>query len=344
MAGRLRTLFLSRLPDMASRLPSAAFRRALGSITERLDFDIVQVEGIELAQYLFQAAESRRGSTRPLLVFDDHNAEYVLQQRAFETDIRHPRRWIAAAYSLVQWRRLRRYERRACRTADRLVLVSAADAQAVGRLDRSLEPLVVPNGVDMAYYSAPLGPLARERQAAAPGATRHDMVFTGKMDFRPHVDAVLWFSREVLPRILLRVPSAHLWIVGKDPHPRLAALAEQPAITVTGWVEDVRPYIAQAAVYVVPLRIGGGTRLKVPEAMAMGKAIVSTTLGCEGFDLLSGEQLVMADTPEEFAAAVIALLHEPERRAQLGEAARQLAAAQYDWGRLVPLLERVYEV
>ncbi|WP_348234541.1 glycosyltransferase, partial [Salmonella enterica] len=80
--------------------------------------------------------------------------------------------------------------------------------------------------------------------------------------------------------------NAHLWIVGKDPHPRLAALAEQPAITVTGWVEDVRPYIAQAAVYVVPLRIGGGTRLKVPEAMAMGKAIVSTTLGCEGFDLL----------------------------------------------------------
>ena len=122
MGQRLRGLLFSRLPDMAQRLPSTAFQAALAATVAGEQPDVVEVEGIELAQYLFQMAESRAGITRPLLVFDDHNAEYVLQQRAFETDIRQPARWIAAAYSFVQWQRLRGYERRACQTADRVVI------------------------------------------------------------------------------------------------------------------------------------------------------------------------------------------------------------------------------
>jgi glycosyltransferase involved in cell wall biosynthesis len=328
---------------MAYRLPSAEYRSALAATIARVKPDVIEVEGIELAQYLFQAAETRAAASHPLLVFDDHNAEYVLQQRAFETDIRRPRRWIAAAYSLVQWRRLRRYERRACRTADRVVVVSEVDAQAVRRLDRDLDPIVVPNGVDMAFYTASVPPLPDRSPAAEAGAPGQDLVFTGKMDFRPNVDSVLWFAEKVLPLVLREAPGAFFWVVGKDPHPRLASVADQPSVAVTGWVEDVRPYITRAAVYVIPLRIGGGTRLKVPEAMAMGKAIVSTTLGCEGFALESGRHLVIADTPDEFAAAVVALLRDPERRAHLGEAARQLAGSKYDWGMIVPRLEQVYE-
>jgi glycosyltransferase involved in cell wall biosynthesis len=167
-------------------------------------------------------------------------------------------------------------------------------------------------------------------------------VFTGKMDFRPNVDAVLWFAREVLPLIRQEAVDARFWVVGKDPHPRLKPLLEDPSVVVTGWVDDVRPYIAGAAVYVIPLRIGGGTRLKVPEAMAMGKAIVSTALGCEGFDLVPDQELVIANGPVEFAAAVIALLQDPARREQLGRAARQLAASRYDWQIIVPKLEKVY--
>jgi sugar transferase (PEP-CTERM/EpsH1 system associated) len=339
MRQRVANLVFSRLPDMAQRLPSARFPAALTATLDREDPDVVEVEGIELAQYLFQAADGRAGRKRPLLIFDDHNAEYVLQQRAFETDVRsgqaQVRRWIGAAYSFVQWRRLRGYERRACLAADRVVAVSETDAEALRQLVPGLTPLVVPNGVDMAFYTAPVVPFEVQ---PGPG-----LAFTGKMDFRPNVDAALWFAQEVLPLIRREVPEACFWAVGKDPHPRLAPLADDPAVLLTGAVEDVRPYIAGAVVYVVPLRIGGGTRLKVLEAMAMGKAIVSTALGCEGFDLVPDQELVVADTPAEFAAAVLALLRDPVRRDRLGRAARRFAGSRYDWRIIVPRLEQAYE-
>ncbi len=335
---RVKDLGFSRLPDMAQRLPSPQFQAALAAALARKNPDVVEVEGIELARYLFQIADNRGDQKRPLLVFDDHNAEYVLQQRAFETDVRQPGRWIGAAYSFVQWQRLRGYERRACRVADRVVAVSETDAEALRKLVPELEPVVVPNGVDMDFYTAPVPSLAALQ---APGGS--DLVFTAKMDFRPNVDAILWFTQEVLPLIRHGSPQTRLWVVGKDPHPRLAPLAEDPAVRLTGWVEDVRPYIAAAPVYVIPLRIGGGTRLKVLEAMAMGKAIVSTTLGCEGFDLVPGQELVVADAPAEFATAVLALLRDSETRIRLGRAARRYAGSRYDWRMIVPRLERVYE-
>jgi sugar transferase (PEP-CTERM/EpsH1 system associated) len=338
MRQRLAGLAFSRLPDMAQRLPSPAFEAALDRILEREAPEVVEVEGIELAQYLFQVARSRVGPGRPLLVFDDHNAEYVLQQRAFETDVRNPRRWIGAAYSFVQWQRLRAYERRACLTADRVVAVSEADAAALRRLVPGLEPVVVPNGVDMAFYTEDIAPAAVDG-----GPAGDDLVFTAKMDFRPNVDAVLWFAQEVLPLIRREAPGTRFWVVGKDPHPRLAPLGEDPGVEITGWVADQRPYIAAAGVYVIPLRIGGGTRLKVLEAMGMGKAIVSTTLGCEGFDVVPGRELVVADTPAEFARAVLRLLADPAERDRLGQAGQAFAATGYDWSMIVPELEAVYE-
>jgi sugar transferase (PEP-CTERM/EpsH1 system associated) len=339
MSRRLRCLLLSQLPDMAVRLPSRQFSQVLADTIRREAPDIVEIEGIELAQYLFQVSSDRGKAQRPLIVYDDHNAEYVLQQRAFETDVSKPQRWVAAAYSFVQWRRLRRYERQACQHADRLIAVSQTDASALRRLDPRLDPVVVPNGVDMAFYTASIPSLQGE---AGPGDT--DLVFTGKMDFRPNVDAVLWFARQVLPLIRRQSPETRFWIVGKDPHPRLDPLDEDPAVVVTGFVDDQRPYIAGAGIYVIPLRIGGGTRLKVLEAMAMSRAIVSTTLGCEGFEVESGRELVTADTPEDFAAKVVALLNDPDRRAQLGTNGRNFAESGYDWQIVVPLLEQAYQV
>ena len=163
------------------------------------------------------------------------------------------------------------------------------------------------------------------------------------MDFRPNIDAVVWFADEVLPLIQREEPDARFVIVGKEPHPRVQDLAARPGITVTGWVADIRAHIAAAAVYVVPLRIGGGTRLKVLEAMAMRSALVSTRLGCEGFPLDGQEIVTFADEAASFAAATVALLLDPARHARQGDAGRQFVEANYGWTAIVPRLRAVYD-
>jgi len=329
---RLRGMFTTPQPDMALRLASELYARQLADWLAREPFGVVHVGGIEMAPYLDVVAAAQ---PRPLVVFDDLNCEYLLQQRTFLTELRVPARWPGAAYSFVQWRRLRRYEAQVCRRADRVLAVSEADAAALEKLVPGLEVAVIPNGVDTrAYYPTFPG--------SGPQVPENALVFTGTMDFRPNVDAVLWFARQVLPRIRAEVPGVRFFVVGQRPHRRLDGLRGDPAIVLTGWVEDTRPYIAHAAVYVAPLRIGGGTRLKLLEAMAMGKPVVATRLGAEGYPLTDGRELLLADTPVDFAAAVVALLRTPERRAELGQAARGFVEQQYDWRAIVPRVEAAY--
>ncbi len=328
---RLRDLALTRRPDMALRLESPAFRQRLAAWLARESFDVVHVEGIELAPYLDLLEAAR---PRPLILFDDHNCEYLLQQRAFLTDLRRPLRWHGAAYSFIQWHRLQQYEAQVCHRADRVAAVSSADAAALQALVPGLAPLVLPNGIDLSAYPPHL--------PATPGMGDAALVFTGKMDFRPNVDAMLWFAGQVMPRIRRVVSQAHLWVVGQRPHQRLGSLRADPAVTLTGWVEEIQPYIAGAAVYVAPLRMGGGTRLKLLEAMAMERAVVATRLGAEGFPVTDGQELILADTAEAFADAVIVLLKDPGRRAALGHAARRFVQEGYDWRVLIPRLEGAY--
>jgi len=331
LSRRLRDLILTPLPDMALRLDSPALRRRLAKWLAREAFDVVHVEGIELAPALDLLEADQ---PRPFILFDDHNCEYLLQKRAFLTDLGNPLRWHAAAYSFVQWQRLRRYEAWVCRRADHVLAVSQADAEALRRLVPELRPTVLPNGIDVSTYQPGLDP--------APGMGEAALVFTGKMDFRPNVDAVLWFTRQVLPRIRHAVPDAHLWVVGQKPHPLLEPLRDHPAVTLTGWVESVQPYIAGAAVYVVPLRMGGGTRLKLLEAMAMERAVVATRMGAEGYQLVDGQEVLLADDADAFARAAVALLRDTARRRRLGKAGRAFVEAHYDWEALIPHLATVY--
>ncbi len=328
---------LNPLPDMALRLASPAMHAHLTRLLRENHYDVLQVEGIEMAPYALEVARKGCPSTgaRPRLVFDDHNAEYLLQKRAFLADLHRPGRWPAAFYSLIQWRKLAAYERRICQAADHVIAVSDADRHALQRLVPGLEVTVVPNGVDLAFYRP-------DAVSPQPGMGPHALVFTGKMDYRPNVDAVLWFAEAVLPLILARVPDVRFYVVGQQPHARLARLAGHPAIILTGRVPDVRPYIAGAAVYVVPLRIGGGTRLKVLEAMAMARAIVSTHLGCDGFPFEDRHQVRLADEPAAFAAAVIELLHDHQQAEALGRTARAFVEAHFGWGAILPRLEKLY--
>jgi len=325
---RLRQMLTTPRPDMAWRLWSPAYADRLAQRLAEAPFDVVQIEAIELAPYL---PVIRAANPPPLIVFDDHNCEWLLQKRACLTDLRVPARWPAALYSFVQWQRLKGYEADTCRGVDRVVAASEADQRAIHAIAPDVRVTIVPNGVALEEYSEYRGPVEH-----------YDLVFTGKMDFRPNVDAMLWFCDEVLPLIRRRHPHVTLAIVGQRPHKRLERLRRVPGVTLTGWVPDVRPYIGGAAVYVAPLRVGGGTRLKLMQAMAMGSAIVATPLGAEGFPFEDGHHLLLAETAADFATAVASLLDNPDRRAQLGAAARSFVHAGYGWEQLVPRLEALY--
>jgi sugar transferase (PEP-CTERM/EpsH1 system associated) len=326
---RLWQMLTTRRPDMSWRLWSPAFNERLALRLREAAFDVVEIEGIEMAPYLpvIEAAQPK-----PMIIYDAHNAEWILQKRAFTTDIKTPARWLAALYSWVQWRRLYRYEAYLMQRVDHTVAMSAPDKTALRQISPTAPITVVPNGVDFgAYHQFRSVPI------------KFDLIFTGKMDFRPNIDAVLWFGQEVLPIIQQKRPGVTFAIVGQRPHPRLDVLRHNPGITITGYVEDIRPYIAGATVYVAPLRVGGGTRLKLMEAMSMGKAIVSTSLGAEGYPVANGQELILADEPDSFAQAVLHLLDNPQRRKELGQAGQALVQANYDWEILIPRLEQIYE-
>ena len=337
-ADRLRTL-LSPHPDLARRLWSPDFARAFTDLLREPAFDIVHVAGLEMATYLPCVRGAHRASPAPNVhcLYDAHNAETVLQRRAFATDLRQPARWAGALYAWIQIPRIGEFEAQACRAADRVICVSEADALALRQLVPALQPIVIPNGINVEDYTLRDTPYDTGRAATA------TLVFTGKMDFRPNIDAALWFAGEIWPRIRAVRPEVQWVIVGQKPVERLLRLNGQNGLVITGAVEDVRPFIAGAAVYVAPLRMGGGTRFKLLEAMALARPIVSTTVGAEGFAVASGRELLLADSPADFAAAVISLLADPARAASLGQAGRAFVQAQYDWSAIVPKLERVYE-
>lgn len=349
------TTVVSPLPDMALRNVSSAYTDALRRLLDQEDFDIVQAESIELAAYLQAAArqvvDSGARRRRPLLVLDQFNAEYVLQKRAALTDLRAAaglarpgaaaRRVAGGIYSTVQWLKLARYERWAMQVCDVTVAVSDDDRRALERLGVTTRCAIVPNGVDVAHFSRTALPIERSGPLVFAAPT---LVFSGTLDFRPNVDALAWFAEAVLPLIRAQRPDTRLLAVGRRPAATLQRLAAQGALTLTGEVADARPYLAAATVYVVPMRIGGGIRLKLLEALSLESPTVSTSLGAEGVTgLHDGVHCLLADTPHQFAVAVLRLLDDPAFGRRLGAAGRDLVRARYDWATIIPRLEAAYQ-
>ena len=371
LARRAWTTVASPLPDMALRNAAPAYANALRALLSTEQFDIVQAESIEMAGYLLQVKSSelrvQRMSHTPgtqnselkthnfQLVLDQFNAEYVLQRRAALTSLRaglrppaHPRDVRAnalgvagGAYSLAQWRKLKHYEALVMRHCDAVVAVADEDRDTLLGLAPGATIGVVPNGVDTSYFSR--AAMATGRVGALTfGAPT--LVFSGTLDFRPNVDAAIWFAGEVLPRVRARRPDARLLVVGKRPTPALRRLADEGMLLLTGEVPDARPYLAGAAVYIVPMRIGGGVRLKLLEALALELPVVSTSMGAEGVSgLRAGEHCLIADDPAGFAAATLRLLGDRALCGRLGAAGRALARERYDWSVIVPRLEALYQ-
>jgi glycosyltransferase involved in cell wall biosynthesis len=280
-----------------------------------------------VADFLVAAANVPLGEATPTLLFE-HNVEYMIWKRLHDVETRAWRRALLAA----EWRRMRRYEARACRLARLTVAVSESDRALLAANAPGADIRAIPTGVDAAYFH-PNGTVEKPAR----------LVFTGSMDWYPNEDAIIHFMDAILPRLRRRVPGLTIAVVGRNPSERLKTIGTAKGVQITGTVDDVRPYVAEAAVYVVPLRIGGGTRLKIFEALAMGKAVVSTSVGAEGLPLTPGQHFLQADGPDEFAGAVLSLLEDAPRRRAIGEAGRRLVEARYSWEQIGRQFERLCE-
>jgi sugar transferase (PEP-CTERM/EpsH1 system associated) len=329
----LKTVFTFS-PDLSFRLYSDVFVEQLVKTLNTETFDAIQIEGLEMASLWAKAREKADLKKRPTLILDEHNAEYVLQRRAFEIERLVPGHWIRAFYSLLQWAKLKAYEGRICRQMDGIITVSEQDRQQLLKLNVNVPIAVVPNGVDVSHF--------REPSLDGTPLGENSMVFTGTMDFRPNIDGVSWFSRHVWPLIYKSLPDAKFYIVGRSPRPEVLALEQMPGIVVTGAVRDIRPFVTSAMLSIVPIRVGGGSRLKILEAMAAGTPIVSTSLGAEGIDVTSGLNIAIADKPEDFAAEVVDLITNQKRRETLATEARKLVEDHYDWPAVVPIMDKFY--
>lgn len=304
----------SPLPYAVAKYRSPAFQREIERTVRNGGIDVVVCDFLAPSQNV----PDRLPCTTVLF---QHNVEAAIWRR--HADVRTNR--LSRAYFGEQWRRMERFERDQCRRFDRVVTVSRADADAIKRDYGVAEVADVPTGVDIDYFR----PSGRAMQQP------RNLVFTGSMDWLPNEDGVSWFVNDVLPRIHARVPDATLTIVGRNPPPAIQALATRDQrLIVTGSVPDVRPYMEQAAVFVVPLRVGGGTRLKIFEAMAMERPLVSTSIGAEGLPIHHDEHLVIADGADAFADAVVALLGDSPRAAALARRGADLVRANFGWDRV----------
>ena len=262
-------------------------------------------------------------------VFFTHNVEAIIWRRHYEVAA-NP---LWRAISWLEWRRMEAAERRYLQLADHVLTVSDTDRDTLASFVAPEKMTVIPTGVDVAYFQ----PMPVEEKP-------NSVVFIGSMDWLPNEDAILYFVEAIFPLIKQQCPEVSLEVVGRNPSQKLQALAEQEkSMRLTGWVEDIRPFVARAAMCIVPLRIGGGTRLKIFEAMAMGKAVISTTVGAEGLPVESGKDILLADTPNDFAQSVIGLLRDSHLRRRLGTGARSLVQENYSWGRVAETFGRALQ-
>lgn len=270
-----------------------------------------------IADFLFAVPNVPLKGSVPTIFFA-HNVEYMIWKRLCRNESNPFKKMLLE----LEWRKMRNFETGVCKQAGMTIAVSQEDCNQLSAAAPDCAVSAIPTGVDVDYFRS-----AAEIFKSKP----FELVFTGSMDWHPNEDAMLYFIEAILPVIRKSIAQVTLTIVGRNPSRKLYDAASKADVQVTGTVDDIRPYVDQAALYIVPLRIGGGTRLKIFEALAMGKAVVSTTIGAEGLPLKEGKHIVRADDADSFAETVIMLLRDSKRRRMLGSAGQQLMEEKYSW-------------
>jgi glycosyltransferase involved in cell wall biosynthesis len=315
--------FLTGQPFLMIRDDRKAMRDLVDQLSAEQHFDVVHADQLNMGQYAKRVPDA-------LKVLDAHNALWLLYKRLWETMSPGPRKWLLGR----DWRLLKAYEGRLVREFDAVLAVSHEDKAALQEAaGHPVDITVIPIAIDTDEVAV------IERDAEP----RH-ILHIGTMYWPPNIDAVNWFAHEVYPLIRQqRPPDACFDIVGARPPQEIATLnGDRTGINVTGYVADPTPYLQRAALMVVPLRAGGGMRVKILNALAQGLPVVSTTLGVEGIGVTDGENILIADTPADFAAAVLRLLEDPALAARLCAAGRRLIEQTYDYRVACRPLEEVY--
>jgi glycosyltransferase involved in cell wall biosynthesis len=310
--------FFWSAPYAVSKFTDPQVRKLLAPWIAQRRFDVA------VCDFLSSALNFPDQLDTPTALFQ-HNVETILWRRKAELEPR----WLDRLISKIEYAKMRRFEPEQVRRFHQVIAVSEADRDLMKNMVEASRISVVPTGVDLARYpydptATPSGPM---------------VVFTGSMDWEANIDGVEFFCKEIWPLVLAKIPAARFRIVGRDPHPRVMKLASE-SVEVTGTVPSIIDHLREAAVFVVPLRIGGGTRIKIYEAMAVGKATVSTSVGAEGLDVQHEHDILLADDPVRFAEAVISVLGDDTLRRRL-EASAAATAARFDWS---VITERFVEV
>jgi glycosyltransferase involved in cell wall biosynthesis len=294
-------------------------------VTRRLqEFLAHKKHDVVVCDFLLTAGAMAWDTGVPVVIFA-HNVETTIWRRHVEAN--RSLLWKLAAQR--ESRTISNAERHFTGLADHVLTVSDSDRTSFLEYLPEQKVTTIPTGVDLDFFRP--GPPAED-------AT---LVFTGSMDWMPNEDAVVHFSQDILPRIQRELPKVRFSVVGRNPSKKLLSLAlVNPAIQVTGAVEDIRPYVHAASVFIVPLRIGSGTRIKIFEAMAMAKPVVSTSIGAEGLPVAHERELFIADSPTEFANRTVQLLKDSKIRQQMGNSARRLVESRYGWQQVADKFEQ----
>ncbi|HEX6715492.1 MAG TPA: glycosyltransferase [Pyrinomonadaceae bacterium] len=304
----------SQLPYAIKKYESPAMRNEIARRVADGGFDVL------VCDFLAPAVNVPSGLGCPSVLFQ-HNVEAMIWKRHYEVQANAAKK----RYLFRQWQKMRAFEAKMSPQFDCIVAVSREDRELMQQEYDVKAIYDVPTGVDTTFF----------RSNGSRQPRRANLVFTGSMDWLPNEDAIRYFTEQIMPRVRQAVPEVTLTVVGRNPFPGLLELSKRdPSVIVTGRVEDVRPFMEEAAVYVVPLRIGGGTRLKIYEAMAMEKPIVSTSIGAEGLPVEDGREIVLADTPESFADAVVKLIRDENLAAEIGQRAAAKVRGRFGWDKV----------
>jgi polysaccharide biosynthesis protein PslH len=315
--------------NLASRLPYAVSSHNSRSVRKAILRQAI-CEKVDVWQFEWMAyADALRGVSGVRRVIVAHNIESLIWERYVQSETNPLRRW----YVRQQWRKFRRVERRLFNEVECVVTVSPEDQQLARKEFGVTHTAVVDNGVDCAYF----GEMPRRPERAS-------VLLLGSLDWRPNLDAVTLLLDRIFPLVRQEEPEAHLAIVGRRPPPWLVSrVAGMRGVELHADVPDVRPYLARATAMTVPLRIGGGSRLKILEAMAAGTPVVSSRVGAEGLSVTAEEHLKVADSVAGHAAMLVQAIRQPGQMEHLAENARVLVRQRYDWESLSRRLEEVWE-